>query len=172
MKKERAVPTRNSIVLGERSTTSLVVLAILFGVFTIGLETVFHVSVKLPGHRAFPGALAMLVFAEAFAPLMLIAFAGLVSTILVASGHAQLLAIGVWMITALAIFGVNRTKLAHSLFYFVLCGTVFGLLRYLSSSWGFHHTPEMIRVGGHMGFGALGGFLAFGVARLAQRKEA
>lgn len=163
--------TKNSMVLGERSTTSLVVLAIVFGLLTTGLETVFHISVKLPGHRAFPGALALLIFAEAFAPLMLIGFAGLVSAILVTTGHADTLAIGVWVVTAVTIYGVSRTRLAHSLFYFVLCGLVFGLLRYLSNSWGFHHTPDAVRIGGHMGFGAIGGFMAYGVAHLTQRKD-
>ncbi len=42
-----------TLVINERSSTSALVLAVVFGVLTIAMEMKFFGSVKMPGHRAF-----------------------------------------------------------------------------------------------------------------------
>ena len=153
-------------LLAEESTVTLAIIAILFGIFTLALETAFHLPVRLPGHRAFPGALALLMFAQAFAPAVLLGFAAIVSSILVIGGHATWLALGVWVLTGLGLWALKNTKIGRTFVFFIVGGLLFGLLRYLSVSQGFHHTPEIIRISGHLGFGLLGGMTSLGVSRL------
>ena len=154
-----------ALLTGE-STATLAIIAILFGIFTLALETAFHLPVRLPGHRAFPGALALLMFAQAFAPAVLIGFATIVSAILVLGGHATWLAIGVWVLTALGLWALRNTRIGQTFAFFIFGGLLFGLLRYLSVSHGFHHTPDIIRISGHLGFGLLGGMVSLGVSRI------
>ena len=162
--------TKTRVLLGEQSTLTLATIAILFGIFTIALETAFHLPVRLPGHRAFPGALALVMFAQVFAPLVLIGFATSVSAISVLGGHSPWLAMGVWILTALGLWGLKNTKIGNSIAFFLVGGLLFGLLRYLSVSKGFHHTPELMRIAGHLGFGLLGGLTSFGVSKAAGLK--
>jgi len=156
---------RTTAVVHEKSNASLIIAAILFGVFVIAMETVFKDAVRLPGHRAFPGALGLLIFAQAFAPMMLVIFAGSVSTFLVMAGYLNPWFIGVWMITAAVIWVASRTRLADTLGYFLLCGLIFGLMSFLVKMSGFHHTPQTFRAAGYIAFGALGGLTSFGVIR-------
>jgi hypothetical protein len=157
--------TKSIAVWTEKTTVPLVLTAVSLGLLTIGLETVLHIPMKLPGHRAFVGALALLVCAEAFAPLILVAFAGAVSTFLVVAGGAPPISIAVWMAAALVIWKLGGTRLQNSVAIFLLGGLVFGFFRYLALMKGFHHTPELIRLGGHLGFGGAGGLISFGIAR-------
>ena len=154
------------VLLREDSTFTLAIIAILFGIFTLALETAFHLPVRLPGHRAFPGALALLMFASAFAPLVLIGFAAAVSAVLVIGGHATGLAIGVWVLTGFGLWALQNTRLGKTVAFFILGGLLFGFLRYASVSQGFHHTPEALRIFGHLGFGLLGGVTSLGVTRI------
>jgi hypothetical protein len=158
--------TKSIPLFRDTSTMPLVVAALSLGLLTIAMETVMHVPMKIPGHRALPGALALLVFAQAFTPLILLAFAGAVSSMLVLTGHADPISIGVWMVAALAIWRMSGTKLERSVALFLLGGLLFGLLRYLSLMKGFHHTPEIIRLGGHLGFGGVGGLLSYGITQV------
>jgi hypothetical protein len=167
------VLTRSFTLTTERSTGTLVALAILLGAFAIGQELVFDIPLKLPGHRALPGALALLVFAEAFAPLMIVLFAAIVSTSLLALGLGDggPLIAAVWIGAALALFAMMHTRLRDTPWRFLLGGLAFGLLRYLSVLPGFHHTPELARIAGHLGFGLLGGLVAFALSRGLARKQ-
>ncbi len=158
--------TKSIPLFRESSTMPLVVAAVALGLLAIAMETVLHVPMKLPGHRALPGALALLIFAQAFAPLMLLALAGAVSSILVLMGHGDPISIAVWMVAALAIWRLSGTKLERSVTLFLIGGLLFGLLRYLSMMKGFHHTPELIRLGGHLGFGGIGGLLSYGITQV------
>ncbi len=158
-------------VFNERAGIAKIALAVGFAIFTIALEDAFHLPVRAPGHRAFSGALALLVFAEAFTPVILIGFATVVSSILVIRGDAAPAHIIVWTATAVGIWLLDKSKTQRRILVFVAGGLLFGLLRYLSNSWGFHHTPEIIRLAGHLGFGCAGGLLSFGIASLVPSKS-
>ncbi len=145
---------------------AVVLLALAFGVFTVVAETVFHVPLKLPGHRVLPGALALLMFAEAFAPLALIGFAAAVSSVLVMSGESPAIVIAVWVVASLGIWAVGRSRIAGRFLYFLIGGVLFGGLMFMSKMMGPHHTPNLIRAAGHLGFGALGGIVSFGASKV------
>jgi hypothetical protein len=165
--REVPVNTRVKALISNEAPASarLIIVAMLIGLLTLALETVLSVPLKAPGHRALPGALALLLFAEAFAPVVLLGFAAAISTILIFAGGQPPLVLAVWGLSALGIAALGRSPIAHKVVYFLLGGLVFGLLRYLLLSSGMHHTPELIRVVGHLGFGALGGALALGLVR-------
>ncbi len=156
----------------KEATTPLIAAALLFATGTVVLETVFKVPVKIPGHRALPGALALLLFAEAFAPLLLCAFAAVVPTLLLAMGTGRPIAFAVWGVAAALVVLSSHRKWRSTWLWFLGLGLVFGLLRYLSLLPGFHKTPELIRLAGHLGFGLLGGGLAGGVTRLLAPRRA
>ncbi len=132
------------------------------------LESAFAIPVKLPGHRAFPGALALLVAAQTLAPLMLIVFAMAVSSTLVAMGLVELPMLAVWLVPALALAYFSREQVIRWVGFFILAGLAFGLARYLALSFGFHKTPTFIRLGSHLAFGALGGLSAYASMRLGK----
>jgi hypothetical protein len=143
----------------------LVIVALLIGALALALETVLNVPLKLPGHRALPGALALLLFAQAFAPLVLLGLAALVSTVLVVAGGQPVLVLAVWGLSAAGIAILGRTPIAQKAVYFLVGGLLFGLLRYWLLSSGMHHTPELIRLAGQLGFGGLGGAISLGLSR-------
>lgn len=147
------------------TSTQLIVAALVLGLFVILFEGAIHLPIRLPGHRAFPGALALLVAAEAFAPLLLAVFASVIPAYLVISGQYGPWTLLVWATTALLAWRLGKTAIAQKFVYFLLCGLAFGLFSYLSKFAGFHKTPELLRVGGHLAFGALGGIASFGISR-------
>lgn len=165
------MPTIAKSIIRDESTLSMVLLAILCGLFALALETVFHVSLKMPGHRALPGAMALLVMAETFTPLVLFGLAVAIPAILVGFGSAGPEMLLVWIAAAAFYAAVKRTKLNRKTAYFLLGGGLFGLFRFLSLSVGFHHTPSAVRLFGHLGFGILGGLIAFGAVRGVSRKK-
>jgi hypothetical protein len=134
------------------------------------MESAFAISVKLPGHRAFPGALALLVAAQTLAPLMLVAFAMAVSGSLLAMGLIELPMVAVWLVPALALAFFFRERAIRWVGFFILAGLAFGLARYLSLSFGFHKTPSFIRLGSHLAFGALGGLSAYASSKLGKER--
>ena len=165
------MPTKSFSLTTTRSTAGLLIAAIIFGLFAVGLELVFDLPVKLPGHRAFPAALALLAFGEAFAPLLVVAFAAAVAIPLLVVGDGEPLTAAVWVVAALALFGLARTRLAQSAWRFPIGGLLCGLVRYLALLPALHHAPEPARIAGHLGFGLLGGMLALGASRLLAKKE-
>jgi len=165
------VPTKSFTFTTTKTTTSLLIAAILFGVFAVCLELVFDVPLRLPGHRALPGALALLVFGEAFAPLLMVAFAAAVTIPLLVFGDHSPLTASAWIAAAVALFGLMRTRLANSPWRFAIGGLAFGLMRYLTVLPGFHHTPELARIAGHLGFGLFGGLVAFGASHLLSKRD-
>lgn len=163
------MPTIRELVNGELPARSvlMVIMAVVFGLFTIHLELVFQIPLKLTGHRALPGAFTLLVFAEAFVPLAVIGFAALVSTCLVTLQLGTWSLIWVWLLAATMIISMRRWRagrIERRILYHVFCGIGFGALLWLSKPAGLHHTPELIRAGGHMLFGCFGGVCAFGLA--------
>ena len=156
---------KNTLIMDKESSLILAVIAVAFMFLAIGLETVLNVPLKLPGHRAFAGATALLLFAEALAPYLIVVLAGLISLFFVSVTGAEILIIPLWMVSAISIIAINKTKLAHSVVYFIFIGLIFGLLRYLFLSQGFHHTPDLIRIAGHLSFGCLGRMFSLAITR-------
>jgi len=134
---------------------------------TVLLETILRGAVRLPGHRAFPGALAILLFAGMFRSWMLMAFAIAVPALLVLLGvgeaHGGFVFV-TWFSTAGAAAVAARKKQPGALACLAV-GALFGLLRWVSSSGVAHHTPTMVRFSGHLLFGLLGGAVAWAATR-------
>jgi hypothetical protein len=144
--------------------------AVLLGgavLLTVLLETIARGSVRLPGHRAFPGALAILLFAGMFRTWTLMAFALVVPDLLVLLGvgdaHGGLLFVA-WLATAGAAAAAARNKQPGALSC-LFVGALFGLLRWGSLLFGAHHTPQLVRFTGHVLFGLLAGAVAWAATR-------
>lgn len=144
----------------------LLVLALVAAAGAVLLDTVFHVSLRLPGHRAFPGALAVLLLAGTLAPVVLVAAAGAVAGALVALDGPSLLPLA-WLLTAGLLAAVRPERLAWAL----IAGLLFGALRYLGLPAAFHHAPDAVRLGGHLTFGLLGGIAGHAAIRALGRLD-
>jgi hypothetical protein len=167
--------------------TAAALVALLFAILAVLLESVFNVPLKLPGHRALPGALAVLLFAEVLAPVALLLVAAAVPAALWLLGVGPLGLLVAWLGTAITLVGLQRTRLGflvaaasrraqparrrsgRTLPAFVLLGLLFGLLRYLALAARWHHTAELVRLGGHLCFGGVGGLIAFAGSRAVTR---
>lgn len=154
-------------------TLNLPLAAVLVGAvgLVVLLESAFAIPVKLPGHRAFPGALALLVAAQTLAPLMLVVFAAAVSGSLVALGLVEAPMLVVWVVPAVALAFFYKERMMRWVGFFILAGLAFGLARYLALSFGFHKTPNFIRLGSHLAFGALGGLSAYAAHGLGKNRR-
>ena len=158
---EVAAGTRAPITVGK---------AVLLGgaiLLTVLLETVARGAVKLPGHRVFPGALAILLFAGMFRSWMLMAFAMAVPVLLVLLGvgdaHGGMLFVA-WLVTAGAAAWLHARKQPGA-FSCLAVGALFGVLRWASLSGLSHHAPQLVRFTGHVLFGALAGASAWFATR-------
>lgn len=129
------------------------------------LEMAFASAIRLPGHRAFPGAFAILLLAEVLVPVTLVVLTIAASTALVMMGYASVPVIAAWAALAVVLVLVRRKEFARSMACFILMGLLFGLFRYLALSFGIHKTPEMIRLVGHLAFGGVGGLGAWVATR-------
>jgi hypothetical protein len=161
-----------SLVLkSERVNLPVISLALAFAVLTVLLETALHLPLKLPGHRAFPGAVALLLFAESFGPLLLVGFGLLVPGLLtfLGAGHPVLLA--VWILPAGLLILAGSKRCRGSAWFHIAIGLSFGLLRYLSLLAHPHHAPEILRLGGHLLFGGLAGGAASWAIHVFSRKD-
>ncbi len=156
---------KTSTIVRADARAGLLVSMLAFLILTLLLETVLASPVKLPGHRALPGAMTILLFAEVFTPVFLVGFALAVPAVLAAAGFADPVMILGWLVPALLLVLLGRTRLRQSVLYFLLVGLAFGLARYLLMLPGMHRTPEILRLGGHVAFGALGGLAAHGIRR-------
>ncbi len=136
------------------------------------LETAFAGAIRLPGHRALPGAFVLLLLADYLAPLLLVGFAGVTSVVLAATGFAESMTlIGVWLVTAGLIVLARRKEFGKTALCFLLMGILFGFLRSISNAPGFHRTPEILRLAGHLAFGATGGLAAWAAVKGSRRLE-
>ncbi len=154
-----------SLVQTRVTTTQWVVLLAALGL-TILAEAVFKMPMRLPGHRVLPGALTLLLFAEALAPALLLTFAAAVPLVLTLAGYASGWAVVAWAVPALLVVWSGSRSFRRSLIWFATVGLLFGLARYLSLGGFFHKTPEPIRLAGHLGFGLFGGGGAWTLAKL------
>ncbi|HEY3351979.1 MAG TPA: hypothetical protein VGQ83_01900 [Polyangia bacterium] len=134
----------------------------------VALETVLKVPVRLPGHRALPGAFALLACAAAFRAVPLLLFATAVPAVIALLGYhgpSPLALFAVWLLPAVAIVIAGEGRLRRSVVFFVAVGLLFGLLRLLATRHGLHHTPDLVRGAGHLAFGLLGGLGAWAATR-------
>ena len=154
-----------SLVRTRVTTTQWAVLLSALGL-TIHLEAVLQLPLRLPGHRVLPGALTLLLFAEALAPALLLVFAVAVPFTLTLAGAAPGWAVAAWAVPALLVVWSADRSFRKSLLWFAAVGLLFGLARYLSLGGFFHKTPAPIRLFGHLGFGLFGGGGAWTLAKL------
>jgi len=135
---------------------------VLFIGLAIALETVMHSPFKLPGHRALPGVFALLLFAQAFPTAFILAFATAMPILFLLLGVATSpYILMVWIVPALLLTAIQHERVRDSLLFFLGVGLLFGALRFLSLMGGFHKTPQLIRLGGHLFFGGIGSLAAF-----------
>ncbi|MBI5487951.1 MAG: hypothetical protein HY905_11515 [Deltaproteobacteria bacterium] len=154
-----------------RATLSLATLAFGFGGLSVLLDAVFQVSLRLPGHRALPGALALLAFAEVAAPVLLAAFAAAVPLVVVALGGGSPWLVMAWLVLAGVLIALRSARWRHAVWFLVLAGAAFGALRAGVLEPAPHHAPGVLRWGGHLGFGASGGLLAALLRRAHRRAD-
>ncbi len=142
----------------------LLAVAVLFAVLAVIVETRLRVSVHLPGHRAMPGALVLLLLADGLAPALLMAVAALLG-VLTAMLSGMPILVAAWMVPAVLLILTRRaarrgrSRVAVGL----LCGLLFGILRLLALPNVHHHTPPTLRIAGHLIFGVLGAAAALGL---------
>jgi hypothetical protein len=149
-------------------TIPMVFLLLAFAAAALLLETQLSLGLRLPGHRAFPGGLALAAIAGAVSPVVLVGFAAVVGALIAAlSGHALFAC--AWLLPA-ALLAITRarTQLAQ-IALGLTAGLSFGLLRYLALFEAPHHTPASVRLAGHLAFGALGAAVGLGLRRLTTR---
>lgn len=152
-------------LLSDRASVPVALLALAAGGLSIALETVFHLPVKLPGHRALPAALALLLFAEAFAPLVLVTLAAAVPLALLLLGEGAAWGLVVWLLPAALLILFEPSRARRPLLTCLALGLLVGLLRYLGLFIRPHHMPEAVRLVGHLCFGGVGGLLALPLVR-------
>lgn len=148
-----------------RPTTLLVVAAVIASLVTLLLEMRWGLHLKLPGHRALPGALALLVVAEAASPRLILVYAVVMSLAMIGlSGDPAVLLVP-WLGLALVLVAAARARWRRQLWFTVVAGLAYGALRYGALSFAPHKTPEVVRALGHLLFGGLGGLIAALVVR-------
>jgi len=147
-----------------------VVLIAAFLILTVLLETVFQSPLRLTGHRAFPGALTLLLFADTFGPALAVPFAIVIPLVLVLFGTSKPLMVVGWLAAAVFILAVGGWRVRKPLLYCLAAGLIFGLGRCFLSGGG-HHMFEAMRLAGHAFFGVLGGLAAWGIMKSRRTDE-
>jgi hypothetical protein len=142
-------------------TVPLILAVLLFAGLALVLESQLKLPIRLPGHRAFPGAMALVLLAGRAPRAMLLGFAAAVGIVIALVAQNPSLAV-VWLVPAALLALAQPRSLAGRLVVALGAGLAFGLLRYLAMPGALHHTPEAVRLTGHLLFGALG---SLGVAR-------
>ena len=156
---------------GHRATASLVVASAALTVLAILLEMNWGLPVKLPGHRALPGALALLVVAEWAAPWLVLGYALAMPLVIAALGRGELALLVPWLGLALLLVALRDARWRRRAWFVVAAGLVYGALRYGVLLLGPHKTPQLVRALGHLLFGGLGGLLAVAVTKARKSKE-
>ena len=122
-------------------------------------ESELRLPIRGPGHRALFGAMALGLLATTSPRLILAAF-GALAGIAAAMISGNPLALAVWVVPAFLLLVVRpRPEVARATII-VAAGIGLGFVRYLSTGGLPHHTPDLIRLAGHLGFGAAGGVIA------------
>ncbi len=137
----------------------LVAAVVLCAAGAVLLESQLRIPVKLTGHRAFPGALVLLLLWEALPPLSILVFGSALGAVVALSAQEPLLFL-VWAIPAACLAFWRWRAWRSSALFAIAVGLMFGLLRCFALPGVFHHTPEALRLGGHLAFGGLGALVA------------
>jgi hypothetical protein len=156
----------------DRATTRWVVLAVGLTVVTLLLETRWGFHLRFPGHRALPGALALLVVAESAPAWMLLAYSVAMPLLVFGLGRGDPVLIVPWLGLALLLVALQRARWRKSLWFLVVAGLAYGALRFGVLLLGPHKTPQLVRAGGHLLFGGLGGLLAALLLKTDRRRRA
>lgn len=154
-----------------RSLEIRVALLVLFVGMSVLLETVFHLPVRMPGHRAFPTAVSILLFADTFGAGLLLPFAVVIPAIMYALGMNTPLMVISWVIPAAVLMIPAVRKRQESVVICIAVGVIAGLSRFLALDFGVHKQSEAIRLAGHASFGVLGGLTAWAALKAVPRKE-
>lgn len=131
------------------------------------VEAQVRSPVRLPGHRAFPGALVLVLAAGALRPRLLLPLAGAVGIAIGVLTGTPLLAVA-WLAPATLLAGAGRGSSWRAAAVAVAAGVLFGGLRYLAHA-SPHHLPQLVSLGGHLAFGTLGALVA--AAAVATRRK-
>lgn len=136
-------------------TLPLILVTLLFAGLAVVMESQLKLPVRLPGHRAFPGAFALVLLAGRAPRTLLLGFAAVVGVVIALLSQNPLL-LAVWLLPATLLAFTQPRSVALQVAVAVAAGLAFGLLRWLSLPGVLHHTPEAARLTGHLVFGALG----------------
>jgi hypothetical protein len=147
-----------SIARRPAATIPIIFMILVAAALALLAESQLKLPLRFPGHRAFYGALALgLLVGTPRAALAV--FAAVVGTAVAVLAGNPLMALMWFAPAALLTIVRPRTRVVAAALV-IAAGVAFGLLRYLSLTGLPHHTPELVRLGGHVGFGALGAVLA------------
>ena len=166
--------TESAAPLIRRPTTLLVVAAVIASLVSLLLEMRWGLHLKLPGHRALPGALALLVVAETASPFILLGYALAMGLATLGLSGGQPVLLVPWLGLALVLVATARASWRRQLWFLAVAGLAYGALRFGVLLLGPHKTPQLVRALGHLLFGGLGGLLAALVvkAHRSQRRDA
>jgi hypothetical protein len=144
-----------------RPVTSVHVVAVTLAAAALFVlaESELRLPIRGPGHRALFGALALGILAAGSPRLILAAF-GALAGVAAAMISGNPLALLVWALPALLLVVARPNAELVKAVIIVAAGIALGFVRYFSTSGLPHHTPDIIRLAGHLGFGAAGGVLA------------
>jgi hypothetical protein len=131
------------------------------------LEAQVRSPMRLPGHRAFPGALVLVLGAGALRPRLLLPLGGAVGIAIGLLTGTPLLAVA-WLApaTLLALAGGGTSW--RAVLTAVAVGVLFGGLRYLAHP-SPHRVPALVSLGGNLAFGTLGALVAAAIVATRRR---
>ncbi|MCC6522320.1 MAG: hypothetical protein IT373_06645, partial [Polyangiaceae bacterium] len=132
------------VTYGKRAIVSLGVVAAALTVLAVLLEMSWGLPVKMPGHRALPGALALLVVAEVAAPWLILAYSVLTPLVIVWLDRGGLELLVPWVGLALLLVALKDARFRRRGWALVVAGLVYGALRY-GVLLGPHKTPQIVR---------------------------
>ncbi len=162
--------TESSATLARRPTTLLVVAAVIASLVSLLLELKWGLHLKLPGHRALPGALALLVVAESASPAVILVYAVAMPLAMIGLRGGEPVLLVPWLGLGLVLVATRRARFRRQLWFLVVAGLGYGALRFGVLLLGPHKTPQLVRALGHLLFGGLGGLCAALVVRAHRRR--
>ncbi len=133
------------------------------------VEAQVRSPVRLPGHRAFPGALVLVLAAGALRPRLLLPLAGAVGVAIGLLTGTPLLAV-TWLAPAALLAVAGRGASWRAAIIAVAVGLLFGGFRYLAHA-SPHHVPQLVSLGGHLAFGTLGALVAAAVVATRRKGQ-
>ena len=154
-----------SLVKSEaRTRVALWIAFAAFLLLSLLLDSAVAVPLRVPGHRALPGALLLMVAMELFVPAAAVALALATGVLVMLVAQGQNAGIWIpmgWGLTAMVATLAHRTRWRSTLAAAVMLGMLFGLLRSLGGAGG----VQGWRIAAHAMFGGLGAVLGWKLVR-------